>query len=284
MKIKLYKSVALCSLLALAGCHDFEELNTNPYAPIYDPTVENVSADGIDIDYTLTEHAMASLKGMEGAIGSIFALMITIVFYVVRRILSFKKCMDCLPEGFKAMVPAILILTFAWTLKNMTSSLGAAEYVGGIMKHSATGFAIFLPAVIFVVGCGLAFATGTSWGTFGILIPIVVQAFQKTDPAMMIIAISACMAGAVCGDHCSPISDTTIMSSAGAQCEHTNHVSTQIPYAATVAVISFITYIIAGALQKAAGLGWLALPIGIVLMIGTVVGIKVLTAGKEATE
>ena len=218
------------------------------------------------------------------AIGSIFALMITIVFYVVRRILSFKKCMNCLPEGFKAMVPAILILTFAWTLKNMTSSLGAAEYVGGIMKHSATGFAIFLPAVIFVVGCGLAFATGTSWGTFGILIPIVVQAFQKTDPAMMIIAISACMAGAVCGDHCSPISDTTIMSSAGAQCEHTNHVSTQIPYAATVAVISFITYIIAGALQKAAGLGWLALPIGIVLMIGTVVGIKVLTAGKEATE
>ena len=162
------------------------------------------------------------------AIGSIFALMITIVFYVVRRILSFKKCMDCLPEGFKAMVPAILILTFAWTLKNMTSSLGAAEYVGGIMKHSATGFAIFLPAVIFVVGCGLAFATGTSWGTFGILIPIVVQAFQKTDPAMMIIAISACMAGAVCGDHCSPISDTTIMSSAGAQCEHTNHVSTQL--------------------------------------------------------
>ena len=218
------------------------------------------------------------------AIGSIFALMITIVFYVARRILSFKKCMDCLPEGFKAMVPAILILTFAWTLKNMTSSLGAAEYVGGIMKHSATGFAIFLPAVIFVVGCGLAFATGTSWGTFGILIPIVVQAFQKTDPAMMIIAISACMAGAVCGDHCSPISDTTIMSSAGAQCEHTNHVSTQIPYAVTVAVISFITYIISGALQKAAGLGWLALPIGIILMVATVVGIKVLTAGKEVAE
>ena len=152
------------------------------------------------------------------------------------------------------------------------------------MKHSATGFAIFLPAVIFVVGCGLAFATGTSWGTFGILIPIVVQAFQKTDPAMMIIAISACMAGAVCGDHCSPISDTTIMSSAGAQCEHTNHVSTQIPYAVTVAVISFITYIISGALQKAAGLGWLALPIGIILMVATVVGIKVLTAGKEVAE
>ena len=216
--------------------------------------------------------------------GSFFAFVITVIFYAVRKVLKFSESMACVPEGFKAMVPAILILTFAWTLKAMTDSLGAAEYVGGIMKHSATGFAIFLPAVIFVVGCGLAFATGTSWGTFGILIPIVVQAFQKTDPAMMIIAISACMAGAVCGDHCSPISDTTIMSSAGAQCEHTNHVSTQIPYAATVAVISFITYIIAGALQKAAGLGWLALPIGIVLMIGTVVGIKVLTAGKEATE
>ncbi|CDA28347.1 MULTISPECIES: Na+/H+ antiporter NhaC family protein [Eubacterium] len=215
------------------------------------------------------------------ALGSIFALVITLVFYVVRRILPFNECMDCLPEGFKAMVPAILILTFAWTLKNMTSSLGAAEFVEVIMKNSAEGFAIFLPAVIFVVGCGLAFATGTSWGTFGILIPIVVQAFQKTDPAMMIIAISACMAGAVCGDHCSPISDTTIMSSAGAQCEHTNHVSTQIPYAVTVAVVSFITYIISGALQKAAGIGWAALPIGIILMIGTIVGIKVLGSGKE---
>ncbi len=214
------------------------------------------------------------------AMGSIFALIITIVFYVVRRVLDFKKCMDCIPEGFKAMVPAILILTFAWTLKNMTSSLGAAEYVEAIMKHSANGFAILLPAIIFLVGCGLAFATGTSWGTFGILIPIVVQAFQKTDPAMMIIAISACMAGAVCGDHCSPISDTTIMSSAGARCEHTNHVSTQIPYAVTVAAVSFVTYIISGVLQKTTGLGWLALPIGIVLMVGTVFVIKKVNVNK----
>ena len=204
------------------------------------------------------------------AIGSIFALMITIVFYVVRRILSFKKCMDCLPEGFKAMVPAILILTFAWTLKNMTSSLGAAEYVGGIMKHSATGFAIFLPAVIFVVGCGLAFATGTSWGTFGILIPIVVNVFSGTNHELMIISISACMAGAVCGDHCSPISDTTIMASAGAQCEHVNHVSTQLPYAMVAAAVSFLTYIIAGFVQTA----WIALPAGIILMAITLVIIR----------
>ena len=148
-------------------------------------------------------------------------------------------------------------------------SCGLAEYTAAYVNNSSG------------TGQGSAFATGTSWGTFGILIPIVVQAFQKTDPAMMIIAISACMAGAVCGDHCSPISDTTIMSSAGAQCEHTNHVSTQIPYAVTVAVVSFITYIISGALQKAAGIGWAALPIGIILMIGTIVGIKVLGSGKE---
>ena len=166
----------------------------------------------------------------------------------------------------------------------MTDSLGASDFVYGIVKSSAGGLMNLLPAIIFVIGAVIAFATGTSWGTFGILIPIVVDVFSGTNHELMIISISACMAGAVCGDHCSPISDTTIMSSAGAQCEHTNHVSTQIPYAATVAVISFITYIIAGALQKAAGLGWLALPIGIVLMVGTVVGIKVLTAGKEVAE
>ena len=139
------------------------------------------------------------------------------------------------------------------------------------MKHSATGFAIFLPAVIFVVGCGLAFATGTSWGTFGILIPIVVQAFQKTDPAMMIIAISACMAGAVCGDHCSPISDTTIMASAGAQCDHVNHVSTQLPYAMVAALVSFLSYIVAGFVQTP----WIALPVSVILMIITLVIIRI---------
>ena len=217
-------------------------------------------------------------------LGSFFALIITICFYSIRRVLSFTDCCNSIPEGFKAMVPAILILTFAWTLKTMTESLGAKEFVAGLVGGVSGPLLGLFPAIIFVVGAFLAFATGTSWGTFGILIPIVVNIFSGTNHTMMIISISACMAGAVCGDHCSPISDTTIMSSAGAQCEHTNHVSTQIPYAATVAVISFITYIIAGALQKAAGLGWLALPIGIVLMIGTVVGIKVLTAGKEATE
>ena len=218
------------------------------------------------------------------AMGSAFGLVFAIIFYMIRRVINFRDCMGCIPEGFKAMVPAIMILTFAWTLKAMTDSLGAAVFVEEAMRSVAGGIEVILPAIIFLVGCGLAFATGTSWGTFGILIPIVVNVFSGTNHELMIISISACMAGAVCGDHCSPISDTTIMSSAGAQCEHTNHVSTQIPYAATVAVISFITYIIAGALQKAAGLGWLALPIGIVLMIGTVVGIKVLTAGKEATE
>ena len=177
--------------------------------------------------------------------GSFFAFVITIVLYLVRRVLKFDECMACLPDGFKAMVPAILILVFAWTLKSMTDSLGAAEYVAGIVAGSAEGMVNLLPAIIFLVGCFLAFATGTSWGTFGILIPIVVHAFEGKNETMMIIAISACMAGAVCGDHCSPISDTTIMASAGAQCNHINHVNTQLPYAAGCAVISFINYIIA---------------------------------------
>ena len=204
------------------------------------------------------------------AIGSAFALVITILLYVSRRVLGFKECMDCIPEGFKAMVPAIMILTFAWTLKSMTDSLGAAEFVAALIKSSAAGIVNLLPAIIFVVGCLLAFATGTSWGTFGILIPIVVDAFQATNPTLMTIAISACMAGAVCGDHCSPISDTTIMASAGAQCNHVNHVSTQLPYAVSVAAISFITYIVAGFVQSA----WISLPIGVVLTLGYLLFMK----------
>ena len=204
------------------------------------------------------------------AIGSAFALVITILLYVSRRVLGFKECMDCIPEGFKAMVPAIMILTFAWTLKSMTDSLGAAEFVAALIKGSASGIVNLLPAIIFVVGCLLAFATGTSWGTFGILIPIVVDAFQATNPTLMTIAISACMAGAVCGDHCSPISDTTIMASAGAQCNHVNHVSTQLPYAVSVAAISFITYIVAGFVQSA----WISLPVGIVLTLGYLMVMK----------
>ena len=204
------------------------------------------------------------------AIGSAFALVITILLYVSRRVLGFKECMDCIPEGFKAMVPAIMILTFAWTLKSMTDSLGAAEFVAALIKSSAAGIVNLLPAIIFVVGCLLAFATGTSWGTFGILIPIVVDAFQATNPTLMTIAISACMAGAVCGDHCSPISDTTIMASAGAQCNHVNHVSTQLPYAVSVAAISFVTYIVAGFVQSA----WISLPVGMVLTLGYLLFMK----------
>lgn len=197
------------------------------------------------------------------ALGSFFGLIITIVLYLIRRVLSFKDCMECIPEGFKAMVPAILILTFAWTLKGMTDSLGSTVFVETTVKSFAGGLMSFLPAIIFVIGCLISFATGTSWGTFGILIPIVVAVFGETNPELMIIGISACMAGAVCGDHCSPISDTTIMASAGAQCNHVNHVSTQLPYAFTVAAVSFVTYIIAGFVRSA----WIALPVGAVLMV-----------------
>ena len=178
-------------------------------------------------------------------LGSFAALIITIIFYVCRKVLSFKGSMLCVPDGFKAMVPAILILTLAWTLKAMTDSLGAKEYVAGLVEGSAAGLKMMLPAIIFVVAVFLAFATGTSWGTFGILIPICIAIFAPGNP-LRIISISACMAGAVCGDHCSPISDTTIMASAGAQCEHVKHVSTQLPYAITVAVVSFLTYVVAG--------------------------------------
>ena len=202
--------------------------------------------------------------------GSFFGLLITIGLYQVRRVLKFSECMACIPEGFKSMVPAIMILSFAWTLKAMTDSLGADVYVATVVASSARSLLNFLPAIIFVVGCFLAFATGTSWGTFGILIPIVVAVFENSNPDLMIISISACMAGAVCGDHCSPISDTTIMASAGAQCEHVNHVTTQLPYAATAAVVSFFSYIIAGFVQSA----WIALPIAIALMVVTMFVIR----------
>ena len=202
--------------------------------------------------------------------GSFFGLLITIGLYQVRRVLKFSECMACIPEGFKSMVPAIMILSFAWTLKAMTDSLGADVYVANVVAASAQSFLKFLPAIIFVVGCFLAFATGTSWGTFGILIPIVVAVFENSNPDLMIISISACMAGAVCGDHCSPISDTTIMASAGAQCEHVNHVTTQLPYAVTAAVVSFVSYIIAGFVQSA----WIALPIAIALMVATMFVIR----------
>ena len=206
------------------------------------------------------------------AMGSAFGLVFAIIFYMVRRVINFRDCMACIPDGFKAMVPAIMILTFAWTLKAMTDSLGAAVFVEEAMRSVAGGIEVILPAIIFLVGCGLAFATGTSWGTFGILIPIVVAVFEKSSPEMMIISMSACMAGAVCGDHCSPISDTTIMASAGAQCDHVTHVSTQLPYAIVAAAVSFVTYIVAGFVKTA----WIALPVGIVLMLVVLFGIKMM--------
>ena len=206
------------------------------------------------------------------AMGSAFGLVFAIIFYMVRRVINFRDCMACIPDGFKAMVPAIMILTFAWTLKAMTDSLGAAVFVEESMRSVAGGIEVILPAIIFLVGCGLAFATGTSWGTFGILIPIVVAVFEKSSPEMMIISMSACMAGAVCGDHCSPISDTTIMASAGAQCDHVTHVSTQLPYAILAAAVSFVTYIVAGFVKTA----WIALPVGIVLMLIVLFVIKMM--------
>lgn len=211
-------------------------------------------------------------------LGSFFGFAITVIFYLVRRVMSFGECMSCLPEGFKAMVPAILILSLAWTLKAMTDSLGAAPYVAGLMEHSAGSLMSLLPAIIFLVACGLAFATGTSWGTFGILIPIVVAVFADSGSELMIISISACMAGAVCGDHCSPISDTTIMASAGGQCDHVNHVSTQLPYALSVAVITFITYVIAGYVQSP----WVCLPIGMLLVLAYLFVMRFQQEQKEA--
>ena len=210
------------------------------------------------------------------ALGGFFGMVITVVLYMIRRVMKFRDLMACLPEGFKAMVPAILILTFAWSLKAMTDSLGAKEYVAALVKASAGAFVSLLPAIIFLVGCFLAFATGTSWGTFGILIPIVVDAFSATNPQLMIIAISACMAGAVCGDHCSPISDTTIMASAGAQCEHVNHVSTQLPYAITAAAVSCVSYIVAGYVRNVV----ISLIVAIALMLATLSVIK-MTAAKS---
>lgn len=209
------------------------------------------------------------------AYGSFGGIVFTLIFYLCRRILKFKECMSSIEEGFKAMVPPILILTLAWSLKAMTDSLGAAEYVAEIVDRSKGSFIGIMPAVIFLIACALSFATGTSWGTFGILIPITLRAFSLTDPdpskaTLAIICVSACMAGAVCGDHCSPISDTTIMSSAGAQCNHIAHVSTQLPYALTAAGISFLTYLVAGFALNAA----VSLFVGIGMMIGIIIFLR----------
>ena len=225
---------------------------------------------------------VTAFSGSDASVGLVFGsaigLIFTLIFLLARRVIGFKDAMDCVPAGFKAMVPAIMILTFAWTLKAMTDSLGAAEYVAGLVKQSAGSFMNFLPAIVFLIAVGLSFATGTSWGTFGILIPIVVDVFGADGSTIMIIAISACMAGAVCGDHCSPISDTTIMASAGAQSNHINHVSTQLPYALLVAGVSFVMYILAGFVQSV-----IVLPIAIAIMIGMLFLIKYLTKDKSTS-
>ena len=184
-------------------------------------------------------------------LGSSVALMFTFVFYRVRNVMTFQDFAACIPEGFKAMVSPMLILTLAWTLSGMTNLLGAKYYVASLLHGSAAALQYLLPFIIFLVAVGLAFATGTSWGTFSILVPIVCHAFPQGE--MLVIAIAACLSGAVCGDHCSPISDTTIMASAGAHCSHINHVSTQLPYAMTAAAISAVCYVITGLAQAVLG-------------------------------
>lgn len=220
------------------------------------------------------------------SLGSISALIVIIAYYMLRRVLKFNECMDSIAAGFKQMVPAILILTFAWTLKTMTNHLEAGAFVSGVVQ-SATALSVLLPVILFVVAIGLAFATGTSWGTFGILIPIVTSVFEAElanvsqtgeIPSMVIICISACLAGAVCGDHCSPISDTTIMASTGAQCDHVNHVSTQLPYALTVAAVCVVGYLLSGFVHNV----FIVLGFSAALMLAVLFAIRVFVKKKES--
>ena len=215
------------------------------------------------------QEAFANCSAPDGlSMGSFVALIIIMAFFLIRKAFTFNEMMECLPEGFKLMVPATLILTFAWTISGVTGSLGAADFVAGVVAQFGAGLQNFLPAVIFIIACLLAFATGTSWGTFGILIPIVLEIFPPVNgmpTSILMMGIGACLGGAVMGDHCSPISDTTIMASTGAQCHHINHVATQMPYACTVAGVCFVSYVIAGFLPNVI----IALPVAIVLMVGT---------------
>ena len=220
------------------------------------------------------------------SLGSNSALIVIIAYYMFRRVLKFNECMDSIAAGFKQMVPAILILTFAWTLKTMTNHLEAGAFVSGVVQ-SATALSVLLPVILFVVAIGLAFATGTSWGTFGILIPIVTSVFDAElanvsqtgeIPSMVIICISACLAGAVCGDHCSPISDTTIMASTGAQCDHVNHVSTQLPYALTVAAVCVVGYLLSGFVHNV----FIVLGFSAALMLAVLFAIRFFVKRKES--
>ena len=272
-----------------------EEMADNPNGKVWDlvlPVLVLIGACVLGLIYSggfftadsdAYKDFIGAFSGADASVGLVYGsfagLIFSVIYFLCRRVLSFKECMDAIPEGFKAMVPAILILTCAWTLKTMTDSLGAKVFIAEFVRIYATGIIPLLPAVVFLIGVGLSFSTGTSWGTFGILIPIVLAIFGGSiDNEISIIAISACMAGAVCGDHCSPISDTTIMASAGAQSNHINHVSTQLPYALTVAGISFVTYLVAGFVQNP----WICLAVGVVLLFATLFLIRGITNKKAA--
>ena len=287
--MKLHELNAMKGDLFTSGREEFEdsdEVSANPKGKVIDlilPVVVLVVLSIIGLIYVggffSGSDFITAFGNTDATVGlpwgAILALIATIIYLMARRIITFKEAMECIPKGFNAMVPAILILTFATALKNMTGLLGAADFVEGLMNSAAAGLANFLPAIIFIVACILAFSTGTSWGTFGILIPIVTAIFDPSSE-LLIIGVSACLAGAVCGDHCSPISDTTIMSSAGSQSNHINHVSTQLPYAFTVAAISFVVYLLAAFVQSA----FVLLPIGIVLTLATLFVIKNMTREK----
>ena len=268
---------------------DDEFKNANPKGRVWDlvvPVVFLIAACVVGMIYSggyFGEDApgfIEAFSNSDASVGLVYGSAATIVFaviyFLVRRVISFKDCMTSLPEGFKAMVPAILILCSAWTLKAMTDSLGAKVFISQIINGPAAALQNFLPAIIFLIAIVLAFSTGTSWGTFGILIPIVLAAVPSNHSTL--IAVSACMAGAVCGDHCSPISDTTIMASAGAACNHVNHVNTQLPYALLVAAVSFVAYLVAPFVKA----WYVALPIAVVLMLATLFVLRAVSAPKKA--
>lgn len=264
--------------------NDEEEIVSNPRARVIDLILPIVVLIGICVYglYYIGQSGKLSFADAFGNTdatvglpwGGLVALVVVIIYFVARRLVTFKEAMECIPKGFNAMVPAILILTMATSLKNMTGLLDSDAFVKGALEN-ASALNNFLPAIIFLVACGISFATGTSWGTFGILIPIVTSIFD-VGSLLGIMSMSACLAGSVCGDHCSPISDTTIMSSAGAQCDHINHVSTQLPYSLTVAAISFVSYIIAAFVNNV----YISLAISILLTVGTLYIIKLITSKK----
>ena len=285
--MRKHEERALAGDLGALGADEFK--NANPKGRVYDlvvPVVFLVAACVVGMIYSggfFGEDRpgfVEAFSNSDASVGLVYGSAVTIVFavayFLCRRVISFKDCMDSLPEGFKAMVPAILILCSAWTLKAMTDSLGAKVFISQIINGPAAGLQNLLPAIIFLIAIVLAFSTGTSWGTFGILIPIVLAA--SPAPESTIICVSACMAGAVCGDHCSPISDTTIMASAGADCNHVEHVNTQLPYAMLVAAVSFVSYLVAPFVG-----GWrVALPIAIVLMLATLFVLKAALGKRKA--